>query len=188
MLTCTVCNKNYKDVTGLKKHITTDSHKAALKKANISEADDPARLLFPAATPRAPSTKKERSSSQGLDEIKQLFVSLEQRVQEIERRLNIPRPQPRGREKIESIARFKSELKQILAQLAPGLEVKGNYPLKDVRAQFQARFDILDEEFVKNILQLYRKQEIDLQAGGDPSEYHVTSPTSKDFYYLIPHD
>jgi hypothetical protein len=35
------------------------------------------------------------------------------------------------------------------------------------------------------ILQLYRKQEIDLQPGGDPCEYHLLSPTNKAFYYLI---
>jgi len=188
MLTCPVCKKDYETAAKLKQHIGTKGHKDNLKSSGFTAADDPAKALLPATKPRAPSNKRVSSLPQGIDEIKQMFASLEQRVQEIERRLNIPRLQKRGQEKIESNARFKSELKQILAQLAPGLEVKGNYPLKDIRAQFQERFDISDEEFVKNILQLYRKQEIDLQAGGDASEYHVTSPTSKEFYYLIPHE
>jgi len=60
--------------------------------------------------------------------------------------------------------------------------------LKDVLALLQRSHDINPNAFEDYILQLYRKQEIDLQPGGDPAEYHLHSPTRKEFYYLIPHN
>ena len=57
MVTCPVCNKEYKTIT--KRHLVSKAHLANLKKKNISETEDPAKQLAPAQK----STTKQRSKS-----------------------------------------------------------------------------------------------------------------------------
>jgi hypothetical protein len=80
---------------------------------------------------------------------------------------------------------FKEILFQLLAQLTDQQQIKGNFPLKVLKEQFMQEYSYSEKEFEDNILRLYRKQEIDLQPGGDVHDYHIASPTKKLFYYLV---
>lgn len=63
--------------------------------------------------------------------------------------------------------------------------IKGNLILAELKQEFSSLYSISDKQFEEIILRLYRKQIIDLQPGGNPSEYHIISPTGTKFYYLI---
>ena len=90
-----------------------------------------------------------------------------------------------NRQKFNTMNEFQQELMKIIQKNPKFKHIKRNYILKDIRNLFLREYKITEKEFEDNILRLYRKQIIDLQPGGNSSDYHISLPTGKKFYYLI---
>lgn len=63
--------------------------------------------------------------------------------------------------------------------------IKGMIPLEDLKDIMNRNYNLTEKSFEDIILKLYRKEYIDLHAGGTPDSYLLKSPTGKEFYYLM---
>ena len=76
-------------------------------------------------------------------------------------------------------------IKDIIEKNSDLYSIKGLIPLEDLKRELFKGYNLSENKFKELILRLYRKEFIDLQAGGTPSGYHLKSPTGKRFFYLI---
>ncbi|HEC39802.1 hypothetical protein LCGC14_0482150 [marine sediment metagenome] len=75
-------------------------------------------------------------------------------------------------------------IKSIIAENANSYSIKGLITLKELRTKIINRYNLSEGKFEELMLKLYRKELVDLQAGGNPQNYQLKSPTGKEFYYL----
>jgi len=176
MPTCKICGKTLKNPNSTS-HINSKYHQEKL-----------------ALSPRKPSLEL---SSQSIIEqndfikLKNSVLNLEKRISIIEKQLKtIPDSseskikktsdlQPRNIQKLEK------EIVKIIKQRSSAQQIKGNIALKDLKEILTKSYNINEKDFEDIILKLYRKQIVDLQPGGSPTDYQLLSPTGKKFYYLI---
>lgn len=138
--------------------------------------------------------KKSPKKSQKKDEIsliKKNLLGIEKRLSKLEDLLRkgnsdaFLENEIRTKTKFNTMDEFQQELMKIIRKNPKFKHIKRNYILKDIRKLFLREYKITEKEFEDNILRLYRKQIIDLQPGGNSSDYHISLPTGKKFYYLI---
>lgn len=193
---CKICGKSVQNPNS-QSHTDSKYHQEKLKS---TEASGNSLLLegkkskqvnkIKKAQTKTDSTQFEQINNE-LNEIKAFLLKVEKRVSQIEANLNYDLIHNKSAIKEVKTKIFKDEIafkREIVVVINNSAElerVKGNIPLKTLKTIFIKEYDMTEKEFEEQILNLYRKQMIDLQPGGDPSEYHVQSPTGKKFYYLI---
>jgi len=170
---CQICGKVLKNPK-TSSHINSKFHQQKLREIKSPKIGD--LVKDPSIT---------HSIDEELVQLKKIVLELENRIIKIEKKLNreiVTKDYAYGKSKVVD---FEKEFINLINHRSNLQPIKGNFPLKELRDIFTNEFNITDREFEDNILRLYRKQLIDLQAGGNPSEYHLVSPTGKRFYYLI---
>jgi len=168
---CPKCKKEYvSDSHYYKKHIATCQGKVEKK---------PIKKL------------KKKQKKDEITLLKKNMQNLEKRVSRLENLLTREssdvylEAELRITPKFTTMDEFHRELMKIIQNNPKFKHIKRNYVLKDLRKLFLKDYKISEKEFEDNILRLYRKQIIDLQPGGNNSEYQISLPTGKKFYYLI---
>ena len=170
---CQTCGKKLKNPDS-PAHLKSKFHQEKLKK--IGEG--------------AKSSKVVRRGQTGLivevNNLRNLFANLEKRILNIEKVLNLNKSVPKKIFSNESLdINLEQEIINLINLHSNIQQIKGNFPIKNIKDKILKNFNITQKDFEDIILRLYRKQLIDLQPGGDPKEYHLLSPTGKKFYYLI---
>jgi len=174
---CKICGKVLKNPNAAS-HINSKFHQDKLKK------------------PQKPTKIKDFGKIKSfnvvseLTQLKELVSNMENRIANIENILNLNRMENASKKseivfKKSQIRNLERDIINLINQQSHIQRIKGNFPIKNVRKAVIEKFNISEKDFEDIILRLYRKQKIDLQPGGDPTDYHLLSPTGKRFYYLI---
>ena len=177
---CKICNAKYKDPNYARsqRHINSKSHQEKLKKhKKTTRIADLGKV-------------KELDVVSELIQLKDIVSNMENRITNIEKFLNLSKAKKVSKKseitlKESQIRRLEKEIINLINQQSHIQQIRGNFPIKNIRKIIMKKFNISEKEFEDIILRLYRKQIIDLQSGGDPTDYHLLSPTGKKFYYLI---
>lgn len=170
---CKICGKDLKNPNA-KSHINSKFHQEKLKK------------LGKGAKPSKFDQRVQTDLIVEVDNLRNLFANLEKRILNIEKVLNLSKSVPKRIFSNESLdINLEQEIINLINQHSNIQQIKGNFPIKNIKDKILKNFNITQKDFEDIILRLYRKQLIDLQPGGDPKEYHLLSPTGKKFYYLI---
>ena len=177
---CKICGKELKNPNSIR-HINSKFHQEKLKKITTKSSKSSEVRI----SPIMPSEKGENI------ELRNIVLNLEKRISKIEALLKIDGVSFKSVTSEKKAGKFKSdkelehEIIRIVNQRSPFQQIKGNIALKDLKNIFQTNYNVSIKEFEEGMLRLYRKQIIDLQPGGNPSDYHLLSPTGKKFYYLF---
>ena len=177
---CEICNKKYRDpnYATSQRHINSKTHQDKLKK----------RRKGPRVADLGGS--KGLNIVSELSHLKDTVSNMEIRISNIENMLNLGRmtkvsKKSKATLKESQIRRLEQEIINLINQESHIQQIKGNFLIKNVKESVMKKFNIAEQDFEDIILRLYRKQIIDLQPGGAPTDYHILSPTGKRFYYLI---
>lgn len=76
-------------------------------------------------------------------------------------------------------------IKNIIIENSNLYSIKGVISLEHLKDVLYRNYSLSEKLFEDTILKLYRRELVDLQAGGTPEAYHLESPTGKKFYYLL---
>ncbi|MHA1724399.1 MAG: hypothetical protein ACTSXH_06100 [Promethearchaeota archaeon] len=165
---CLVCGKELKNPKS-KSHINSKFHQEKLNKSGKKDV-------------------KKIESSVKTDEIsllKKLIENLDRRLSIIEERLNVSNTsitsqtyKPLNNKKIADM------IVKTIKEKTSSHRIRRNLTLIDLKEEITDMVQISDQEFEEIILRLYRKQVVDLQSGGKPTEYHIRSPIGNKFYYI----
>ena len=172
---CPKCGKSYKTQGApYKKHIESCTGKKQPPKREK----------------RSSSTKKVEISSsliKRLDDIEYRLSKLEEKINNI----SIGNNEKLKIQKSAMVLPVSNEvelnkiIKNIINETSNIYSIKGVIPLEDLKDILYRNYNLSQRKFEELILKLYRKELIDLQAGGTPTDYHLESPTGKKFYYLM---
>ena len=177
---CEICIRKYKDpnYATSQRHINSKLHQDNLKK----------RKKVPKVADLGEFRRVNIVSE--LNHLKDTVSKMEIRISNIENFLNLGRINKISKKskttlKESQIRRLEKEIINLINQESHIQQIKGNFPIKKLKISVMKKFNVSEQEFEDIILRLYRKQIIDLQPGGEPTDYHILSPTGKRFYYLI---
>lgn len=176
MPTCKICGKILKNPNS-PSHINSKYHQ---KKLSLSPIRPSLELTTPPVIEQNDFIK-----------LKNLVLNLEKRMSNIEKQLKSIRPSSElnikktSDVKARNIQKLEKEIVKIIKQRSSTQQIKGNIALKDLKEILIKSYNISEKDFEEIILKLYRKQIVDLQPGGSPTDYQLLSPTGKKFYYLI---
>ena len=170
---CQICGKVLKNPNA-SSHINSKFHQQKLKEVKPPKLGD---------LTKGPSVK--HNVDEELVYLKKFVLDLENRILKLEKRLDKKIINKNYTYSKSKLIDFEKEFINMINHRSNLQPIKGNFPLKELKDIFTREYKITDKQFEDNVLRLYRKQLIDLQAGGNPTEYHLVSPTGKKFYYLI---
>jgi len=180
---CNVCGKELNNPNS-SSHIKSQYHQKALERLgsqNHREKIEKVRL----------SSNLTSVYEQELIGLKNIVINLEKRINRIEQQIDVIKShaEPIEEEKLNLRSKqLKIIEKDILNTASKNFSfnyASGNIAIKDLKQNIQNKYGLATKEFEEIILRLYRKQKIDLQPGGPPTDYHLLSPTGKKFYYLL---
>ncbi len=144
--------------------------------------------------PKPKSNKKSKSqnASGSLATVLKRFEIFETRLSSLERkfnRFNISNRKIHPNKEVRNLPinnekKLVNIIKKIVNENSNLYSIKGMMSLKELRDNIRINYNLSETIFEELMLKLYRRELIDLQAGGNPKDYQLKSPTGKMFYYL----
>ena len=167
---CLICGKELKNPNS-SSHINSKYHQDKLQqssqgKNNVVKVDKP--------------IEKDEYS-----QLKRLIEKLDRRISNIEDQLKLIGTSitPQGKEILNN-DRISEMIVKTIKEKTSSHRIRRNLTLVDLKEEITAKVRISNQEFEEIILRLYRKQIVDLQSGGKPTDYHIRSPVGNKFYYI----